>query len=308
MLVSILIVSFNTRRLTTACLDSIYDQFHDESQAEIIVVDNASTDGSGGVIEQEFPKVRLIQSQENLGFARANNLAAGCARGDYLLLLNPDTVILNHAIDRLLDFAHKDGGCKIYGGRTLFSDRSLNLASCWKEPSLWSLFCVASGLSKIRPHSNWFNPDYMPSWRRDSVSEVDIISGCFFMISKVNWERLGGFDPAFHMYGEEFDFCLRAKKLGIQCKITPDAEIIHYGGASERARADKMCRLFETKTMLFRKHWHPIRAYLGCQLLKLWAVTRLVVVVPLDLIQRRNDRTKTWCSIWRRRRQWLARV
>jgi len=278
----------------------------DPSTFEVIVIDNNSHDGSADTVAEYFPQATLIRSSENLGFASGNNLAATYAKGDYLLLLNPDTVVLSNAIENLLLFAQKHGGHGIYGGRTLFADHTLNPSSCWKSPSLWSLFCVASGISKLCPGSNIFTPDSMPQWQRDSHRQVDIVSGCFLMLARSTWEELDGFDPNFHMYAEEFDLCMRAKQLDITCHITPDAQIIHYGGASEPARADKMCRLFQTKILLFKKHWHPLKAWLATQLIKLWVLSRLVGTALLDKIRKRKARQDTWVSIWKRRDSWLA--
>ena len=300
---SILIISFNTKQMLLECLNSLLIHGVIEN-CEILVLDNNSSDGSGDAVAEAFPQIRLVRSEENHGFAVGNNLLAEEARGDLLLLLNPDTIILPGAIQALSSFAIEDGTSNIYGGRTLFPDGSLNPKSCWKAPSLWSVFCIASGIANVFPASAIANPDYMPTWPRNSVRNVDIVSGCFLMLSSANWQRLGGFDNAFRMYGEEFDLCLRAKKLGIRCLVNPDAEIIHYGGASESKRADKMCRLLATKVLLFRRHWRPTSAYIGCQLLKLWAMTRVVGCRTLMLSGRSPDSYGTWLAVWKRRREW----
>lgn len=138
---SIIIVSYNTKKYTLECLRSIYEQTQDVSY-EVIVIDNASSDGSAEAIEAKFPNVHLIKSKKNVGFAGANNLAAEEAKGDYLLLLNPDTVILDGAIQKLYNFALVNPDNLIYGGRTLFEDRSLNPTSCWKKKTLWSFFAT----------------------------------------------------------------------------------------------------------------------------------------------------------------------
>src|SRR5690606_35725860 len=125
------------------------------------------------------------------------------------------------------------------------------------------VFCVATGLSSLFRGSSLFNPEGYGGWKRDTVREVDIVSGCFFLIRRELWERLGGFDPAFFMYGEEADLCLRARKLGARPMVTPEATIVHYGGASERVRADKMVRLLQAKALLIRRHWGPVAARSG---------------------------------------------
>jgi GT2 family glycosyltransferase len=310
----ILIVSYNTSDLTSACLLSV-------GSRPVIVVDNASTDGSADAVAAEFPGVRLIRSERNLGFAAANNLAARHATGEYLLLLNPDTVVLEGAIDRLLEFAAAHPGAGIWGGRTLFHESQagaarggrLNPASCWGRPTLWSLICTATGLSSLFRGSALFNPESYGGWERDSIREVDIVSGCFLLIRRELWDRLGGFDPEFFMYGEDADLCLRARKLGARPMITPEATIIHYGGASERVRADKMVRLLDAKVRLIRRHWLPALVPLGVALLKAWPLTRAMAWGVISVVRgggERGDRAREsaacWLSVWARRSRWAT--
>lgn len=306
---SILVISYNTRETTLACLRSVCAQTR-SSTFELILVDNASVDGSVGAIAGEFPQATLIQNRENQGFARANNLAASAARGEFLLLLNPDTLVLDGAIDRILAFTKADRDSGIVGGRTLFADRSLNPASCWGAPTLWSAFCEASGVSAIFRSSPIFNREAMPDWGRDNMREVDIVSGCFMLVRTDVWRTLGGFDTRFHMYGEDADLCMRARKAGYRCLICPDATIIHLGGASEPVKADKMVRLFTAKAQLFAAHWRPTRAWLGVRTLDLWALTRLAAYSLAGIINCRYAKERaTWRAIWSRRRLWsLAAV
>ena len=140
---SVIVVSYNTRAMTLDCLASLRDETR--ADFETIVVDNASTDGSAEAIAAAFPEMVLLAETANHGFAGANNLAARRARGEYLLLLNPDTLVLDGAVDRLLAFARARPEAGIWGGRTLYGDRSLNPASCWGRMTLWNLFCRACG-------------------------------------------------------------------------------------------------------------------------------------------------------------------
>src|SRR5262249_52669728 len=236
-LVSIIVVSYRTRELTLECLRSIARETVGVSH-EVLVVDNASGDGSAAAIAQEFPDVKLIALDGNVGFARANNIAAGEARGRYLLLLNPDTVVIDRAIDRLLEFAAEHPQARIWGGRTLYADRTLNPTSCWRRMSLWNVFCRTAGLTGLFPRSQLFNSECYGRWDRSTVRDVDIVTGCFLLIERDFWQRLGGFDARFFMYGEEADLCLRAAKLGARPAVTPNATIIHYGGASEQVRSE----------------------------------------------------------------------
>jgi len=305
---SILIVSYNTRDMTLACLASVFVQAR-EVEPRVIVVDNASEDGSADAIAERFPQVELIRLDRNIGFAAANNLAARRAKGEWLLLLNPDTVVLDGAIDRIVRFTAVRPGHGIYGGRTVFADGSLNPTSCWGRMTLWSAFCRASGLSSVFRNSRVFDPESLGCWRRDTVREVDIVTGCFLLIQRELWERLGGFDEAFFMYGEEADLNLRAKKLGARSIICPEATIIHYGGASEPVRTDKVVRLFDCKARLMRKHWSAPAAALGVKCLGAWALHRgalLWLGWALTRSKRMKEGADSWLGVWRARDRWLA--
>ena len=163
-LLSIIVVSFNTREMTLAALASIAAET--QTPHAVIVVDNASTDGSAAAIAAHPSRPRLVSLDENIGFGRANNLAASLATGELLLLLNPDTVILDRAIDRLVDFSRSRPEAQIWGGRTVFADGRLNRASGWGRMTAWSLFCRASGLAVVFPRSNLFNSEAYGAWSR----------------------------------------------------------------------------------------------------------------------------------------------
>ena len=303
---SILVVSYNTKKMTLECLASVFEQTR-LTTFELIVWDNASSDGSPEAIAEAYgSRVRFVKSDENLGFAAANNRAAEIATGDYLLLLNPDTIILDGAIDALAAFADQFPQCGIWGGRTLFKDGSLNPSSCWGRQTLWSLFCQATGLSVLFKHTSVFNPEGMGGWNREGVRAVDIVSGCFFMITSELWAALGGFREEFFMYGEEADLCLRAKKLGAAPRVTSDATIVHYGGASERVFADKLVRLLKAKILLINMHLPPVARQIGRYLLFLWPVRRYCLHAVLAAGGRRasNDARNAWLDAVRRYREW----
>ena len=188
--VSIIVINWNTRDMTLACLRSLYAQTH-RTDFEVLLVDNGSHDGSAAAIAEEFPLVRLLAETTNHGFAVANNLAIEQARGRRLLLLNSDTVVLDGAVDRLLAFAESRPAARIWGGRTLFGDRSLNITSCWQRQTLWSVVCFAFGLTKLFPGMNFFNPEGLTAWKRDSIREVDIVTGCFLLIDTAGIRKKG---------------------------------------------------------------------------------------------------------------------
>ncbi|MBB5723635.1 hypothetical protein FHS72_003280 [Loktanella ponticola] len=300
-LLSIIVISYNTRDITLACLASVYAET--TTPFEVIVVDNASSDGSAEAIAAAFPQVTLLKETVNHGFGRAHHVAMPYAVAPMVLLLNPDTVVLNGAVDKLLAFAedHPDAG--IWGGRTLNAEGSLNPTSCWGRMTLWSLFCRTVGLTAIFPRSEVLNAENIGHWPRDEIRQVDIVSGCFFLLKRSTWDRLGGFDPIYHMYGEEADLCLRAVADGLQPMITPEAEIVHYGAASDTVRADKMVRLLSAKMSLIERHFPMISRGLGRQLLRFWPLSRAIALAVVGGAARRKKAAE-WYQVWTRRAEW----
>ncbi len=301
---AIIVVSYNTREMTLACLRSIFDQT--ETRARVIVVDNASSDGSAEAVSHAFPQAELIALNENIGFARANNLAAEGAREDLLLLINPDTVVLDGAIDKLVAFARTREAAGIWGGRTVFADGRLNPASCWSRVTPWSVSCRVLGLTRMMPCVTLFNPEGLGGWRRDTVRSVDIVSGCFFLIRREVWSRLDGFDASYFMYGEEADLCLRARAIGCRPVVTPEATIVHHGGASERYRSEKAVRLLAAKITLIRRHWPVWTRWYGVGAYATWAWARAMADSLRSTISRSETNRDGWRSVWSRRHEWRA--
>lgn len=303
--ISIIVVSYNTREMTLACLRSIGAQTRD-TPYELIVVDNDSSDGSADAIAAEFPELKLIRLEQNIGFARANNLAAGHARGERLLLLNPDTVVIDRAIDRLVAFADSKPGAGIWGGRTLFGDGSLNPTSCWGRMTVWNLFCRATGLTALFSGSELFNSETYGDWQRDSVREVDIVTGCLLLIAKRLWDELDGFRPHYFMYGEEADLCLRARARGASPVLTPEATIVHYGSASDSG--NKAVSVAAARMTLIREHWTPSRRRLGVALSWVSALTHHVgYALAVRLLSRPGVKAQADLhqEVWVERSRWL---
>jgi GT2 family glycosyltransferase len=299
---SILIVSYNTKEMTLACLRSVGAQT--QTSHEVIVLDNMSQDGSAEAIAAEFPGCLLMAEQSNHGFAKGNNIAAKRARGEYILLLNPDTVVIDGAIDRLVAFAERFPQAKIWGGRTLFGDLSLNTSSCWRRMSLWNIFCRTTGLTGVFPRSALFNSEAYGGWDRNTERQVDIVSGCFFLIKQRDWERLEGFDPVFVMYGEEADLCLRAKRdLAAMPHVIPEATIIHYGGASERVRADRVIRVLRAKAELLNRHIPRWQRPLARALFLLFPLSRRVAA-GAGVRKGGGESSNVWSEVWKRRAEW----
>ena len=300
--VSIIVISYNTRELSLECLRSVVAQT--TPLYEVIVVDNQSTDGSPDAIAAEFPDITILAETENHGFAKGNNIAAEHATGEYLLLLNPDTVVLDRAIDNLVAFAERTPKARIWGGRTLFGDGSLNTTSCWRKLSLWSIFCRATGLTGMFSGSELFNPEAYGGWDRNSERQVDIVTGCFFLIKRADWETLGGFDLTFFMYGEEADMCLRAaKELNAAPRVSPEATIVHYGGASESVRADRVVKILRAKGELIKRHLPSWQRPIAVALFSLFPFSRQLAA-QIGLQGRRGESAKVWREVWQRRSEW----
>lgn len=305
--VAIIIISYNTRDMTLAAIASAKAQTR--TPHEIIVLDNASTDGSADAIGAAHPDVVLIREATNHGFGPAHAIALEHSQAPWVLLLNPDTVVLDGAIDKLLDFAARTPDAGIWGGRTLNADGTLNPTSCYARMTLPSILFRVVGLNGVFRASPLFNSEFYGDWQRDTVREVDIVTGCFFLIRRSLWDDLGGFDPAFVMYGEEADLCLRARAGGARPMVTPDAEIIHYGGASEKVRADKLVRLMRAKMELVKRHFPARSRRIGLWLFALWPLSRRLAYGVAARIRRSDnmaENARTWAEVWARRREWTG--
>lgn len=299
---SILVISYNTRDMTLDCLRSVYAQT--QTPFELIVVDNDSQDGSAEAIAAEFPEAVLLAEDTNHGFAAANNIAAQHASTDMLLLLNPDTLVLDRALDNLLAFSEETPAAKIWGGRTYFADHSLNPYSVWRQMSLWNIFCRSSGLASIFSRSAVLNPEAYGGWDRGDIREVDIVTGCLFLMRKADWETLNGFDTTYIMYGEEADLCLRARaQIEARPTMTPAATIIHYGGASEKVHSDKLVRMLRAKSELIKRHFPTWQQPLAKLMFRAWPYSRSLASRVLTRSKLRQG-PSGWEEAWRRRSEW----
>ncbi len=298
--VSILIVSYNTAELLDDCLRSIAAETQGIGY-EVIVVDNASADDSVARVRANHPGVKLVPLDENVGFARGVNLAGEQAQGEFLLLLNPDTAVHDGAIQRLVAFARAHPEHGIYGGRTLRPEGGVDPSSCWGRPTLWSLVCFASGATAVAKRSRWLDPESLGRWDRDSVREVDIVTGCLCLVPSELWKRLGGFDERYFMYGEDTDLCLRAAEQGYRPVITPEATVMHVVGAASATRGDKRVMVMRGRATLVRRHFGPLASRLALGLLVAGVGLRAV----LSGTGGRGE-AESWRVAWRERGRWLA--
>lgn len=290
--VSIIIVNWNTRDILRDCLKSVYEQTQD-IEFEVIVVDNASADGSAEMVKKNFPRVTLLENSENHGFAAANNQGIAIARGRYVLLLNSDTVILEKAIEKTISFADSHPKAAVVGCRVLNPDMTLQ-HSCFMFPSILNMLLSATYLYKLFPRNKFFGRERMTWWDRNDVREVDVITGCFMLVRRKVIEQVGLMDERFFMYGEETDWCYRFKKAGWKNIFIPDVKIIHIGGQSSKKIATEMSLQLWGSILQFVNKHRPRWAYvLACLLVWLFCAVRIPFWFVCFLFSR-QDRKYNW--------------
>jgi len=251
-MLSIIIVNYNAGRLLKECIDSIYKESI-ATPFDVWVVDNDSQDNSIAIIKQYYPKVNVIENRTNIGFAKANNMALSKSKTDYFLLLNPDTVVRDNAIEKVVKFMDRNPKVGIVGCRVLNEDGTLQLACRRSIPTPHVSFFRLTGLSKLFPHSKIMAKYNLTYLDPDKPHEVDAVSGAFLMIRKKVVDNISMLDERFFMYGEELDWCLRTKKAGWKVMYYPDAEIIHYKGECSKSNSRKATFEFYRSMYLFHK-------------------------------------------------------
>jgi GT2 family glycosyltransferase len=268
---SIIIINWNTRDLLACCLTSIMDN-HLHENIEIFVVDNDSTDGSAGMVAQCYPQVRLIENRENVGFARANNQAIRQSSGRYVLLLNPDTEVRSGALDALVDFMDEHTEVGVAGARLFNPDGSLQY-SCSPQIVLWREFIRLFHLGLVRQDGYYS----MGDWDIRTPRKVDTVLGACMILRREVLDQVGLLDEDYFMYTEEVDLCYRIRKAGWKIYWVPQAQIVHFGGQSTKQVATEMfLKLYESKILFFRKHYHSVIVQAYKMLLGLAAWPRIV--------------------------------
>jgi hypothetical protein len=234
MKLSIIILCWNDLKVIPDCLQSIYATTR-STEFEVIVSDNGSTDGSIEFIREKYPQVRVIENGRNLRFAKANNVGIRASRGDYILILNPDTIIHEGTLDVMIRFADKHPGVGAFGCRVLNHDGSYQM-SARPFASVRGEWVVALYLRWLGYVSDWFSGDAYTGWKGETQRQADWITGCFMLIRGELLRRLGGFDEQFFYYYEDMDLCRQIWDSGHPIVYTPDASITHLKGQSTNHR------------------------------------------------------------------------
>jgi GT2 family glycosyltransferase len=249
---SVIIVSWNVRELLARCLASL--RAAGIGSWEIIVVDNASSDGSAAMVRQHFPQVRLIANDSNLGFAHGNNQGIAASQGRYVLLLNPDTEVVGEAVATLLTFldAHPDVG--VVGPQLRYPDGSIQ-PSRRRFPTLATAFVESTVLQPLFAGSSLLRRYYVADRPDDVTQDVDWLVGACLLVRREAIAQAGPLDEGFFMYAEELDWCRRIKQAGWRIVYLPAAQVIHYEGkSSEQNLAARDIRFHSSKVRYFRQH------------------------------------------------------
>jgi len=271
--VSIIVVAWNVRKLVYDCLKSVYEQTKGVS-FEVIYVDNASSDNTVDMVRDEFPDVRIIENEANEGFIKANNQGIEIARGRYVLLLNSDTIVLDNAIAKTVRFADEHPEAAAVGCKILNPDGTLQRC-CFMSHSILNSLLSATYLYKIFPKSRFFGREAMTWWDFNDVREVEVIGGCYALVRKEAIEEVGLMDERFFFYGDDVDWCYRFRKRNWKVIFTPEAQIIHYGGANtERMKETFYLQLVGARLLFMRKQ-NRFTFPLACLLMALFLSLRV---------------------------------
>lgn len=254
---TVVIVSYNCREVLLGCLESIRSSRQDVSY-EVHLVDNASTDGTPDAVRAQHPWVKLTASPENLGFSKGNNLVLRQATSPFVLLLNPDTLVSDHAFDCSLAALSENPKAGMVSCRLVTADGSLDLACRRSFPTAWDGFCRASGLSGLfpkRPVLARYNLTYLDEFR---PAKVDAVNGAYMMVTRRALDTVGLLDEDYFMYMEDMDWCWRFAKAGFEVLYNPDCTVVHLKGQSSRTRSTRMIHAFFDSMELFCvKNTHP---------------------------------------------------
>jgi GT2 family glycosyltransferase/lipopolysaccharide/colanic/teichoic acid biosynthesis glycosyltransferase len=252
---SVVIVNYNVKAFLEQCLIAI-ERARGDLNIEIFVVDNASVDGSQAMVKKRFPHVKLIENNQNVGFSTANNQAIEKAQGEYVLILNPDTLIQEDTLVILKKHLDENPRVGAVGCKLLNPDGSYQINSRRSFPTPWVAFARIVGLSKIFPKIRLFGQYNLTYLDPDIETEVDVLSGSLMVLRRRTLEQVGYFDEDYFMYGEDIDLSYRIKKAGWKIIYTPATKAIHYKGEStKKSEFSAITRFYSTMLIFIRKHF-----------------------------------------------------
>lgn len=308
MKLSIIILCWNDLRLITDCLTSIYAGTR-SIEFEVIVSDNGSTDGSIQFIRENFPQVRLIENGRNLRFSKGNNAGIRASQGEYVLILNPDTIIHDGTLDGLIVFADKHTEAGAFGCRVLNADGTYQ-ECIWPFPTPRSQWCWALHIHFLARFSDWFHPGRYVGCKGDTERTVGWPTGCFILARGELLRRLGGFDERFFFYHEDTDLCRRIWDAGYSILYTPKVSITHLGGQSTQKRFPPIGFAIDgevTRYLYFYKYY-GVRGVRSCRRSTLVGLFLRRLVGGLIQAVRPSEATKKNQELLRALLEWNWRV
>ena len=255
MQISVIIVSFNAKYFLEQCMHSVLKAAH-SLKHEIIIIDNASSDGTRELIENRFPAVRFIANSENIGFSKANNQALRIATGKYILFLNPDTLIAEDCFSKCLEFFEKNKNTGVLGVKMIDGAGHYLKESKRGFPGPWRSFCKLFGLTRWFPHSRWFSGYYLGQLNKDENHQIECVSGAFFFTLSEILSKCGGFDEQFFMYAEDIDLSYRIRSAGFINYYLSNTTIIHFKGEST-LKDNQYIRTFYHAMSRFSRKYAP---------------------------------------------------
>ncbi|GHT09448.1 hypothetical protein FACS189415_4930 [Bacteroidia bacterium] len=253
MKLSIIIVNYNVKYFLEQCLDSVLRAVRN-LDAEIFVIDNHSSDDSLAYLLPKFPGVKFIDNQYNVGFSKANNQAIAQSRGEYILLLNPDTVVGESALENVCRFMNENPRAGAVGVKMLDGFGEFLPESKRGFPSPWRSFCKMSGLAKLFPHTKAFGGYHLRYLNENESHEVEVLAGAFMMLRRKALDISGWLDERFFMYGEDIDLSYRIIQAGFANYYFPEP-IIHYKGESTKKDIKYVKHFYEAMLIFFNKHY-----------------------------------------------------
>ena len=290
---SVCICSWNTRDDLRVCLEHL-ERVRDEANFEVIVVENNSEDGSGTMVRETFPRVRLLQQYKNLGFTGGNNVALAERKGKHALLLNSDAFVHPGAIRSLMMHLQRQNDVGIFGPKLLNADGSLQF-SCRRFPNPVAALFRNTPLGKLFPKNKFTREYLMTDWDHSSPREVDWVSGAALLIRDEALDKVGGLDPDFFMFCEDIDLCWRVRAQGFNVMYFPDAVITHKIGSSTSKAPNRMIFRFHRSMLLFyRKHQLSAVAMPFRPFAYLAAAVALTARASLFLVKNQFDRLSRW--------------
>jgi N-acetylglucosaminyl-diphospho-decaprenol L-rhamnosyltransferase len=293
------VVSYNTRELALPLLGDLGRELAGCPGSEIVVVDNASTDGSAAAIAEAYPGLTLVTSATNLGFGRAVNLGAREAKTRWLLLVNPDARIDSGAVSLLIETARERPGHGLYGGRFIDVARQTDEDSVAVLPTMSNLLAYATGVGPIARRLGWRSPPRRAAGSA-VVIEVDALPGTFVLAETDAWRDVNGFDERYFMYAEDLDLCVRMGDTGRRPLYVPAATLRHIGGASSSSGGGKEVLKLTSLVTFVRGRWTPRRGRVATLLLLTGVGLRRLARVPF------RTPTGRWETAWRERKRWVA--